>query len=78
MKTIIYENHRNDLEWLEEEYGIYFSQSYLQKSELKDIPTFKNGKASVRDIYKVSDEHSVEKYEAMVIDALLKKLVQSN
>lgn len=29
-------------------------------------------------IYKVEDEQSVEKYEAMVVDALLKKLLQGS
>ncbi|MEL7833624.1 hypothetical protein [Fodinibius sp. Rm-B-1B1-1] len=78
VKIVVYNNHRGDLEWLKEEYGIDFLQDYPRTDELSDFTTFENGKASVRDIYKVPSEETVEKYEAMVIDTLLKKLVQSN
>lgn len=78
VKSVIYNNHREDLKWLKKEYGIDFLQDYPSTSDLSDLPTFKNDKATVRDIYKVPDEQLVEKYEALVVDALLKKLVHNN
>lgn len=78
VKSIIYNNHREDLEWLNKNYGINFIEDYPTIDELSDLPTFENAKAAVRDIYKVEDEQSVEKYEALVVDALLKKLVHGS
>lgn len=77
VKPVIYQNHLEDLQWLKEEYGIDFLSEELEKQEITSIPTFKNGKATVRDVYKVPSEETVEKYEAIVVDALLKNLVQN-
>lgn len=76
VRPVIYQNHLDDLEWLNENYGINFLQDYPTVDELSDFPTFENGKATVRDVYKVPSEETVERYEALVVDALLKKLVQ--
>jgi len=78
VKSTIYSNHQEDLHWLKEKSGIDFLSDYPAVDEFSDLPTFENGKATVRDIYEVEDEQSVEKYEALVVDALLKKLVQGN
>jgi hypothetical protein len=78
VKSTIYSNHQEDLHWLKEKSGIDFLSDYPAVDEFSDLPTFENGKATVRDIYKVEDEQSVEKYEALVVDSLLKKLVQGN
>ena len=78
VKSVVYNNHKEDLRWLNQEYGINFLQDYTKTEGLQSQPTFENGKATVRDVYKVPSEETVEKYEALVIDALLKKLVQGN
>jgi predicted amidophosphoribosyltransferase len=78
VKPVIYQNHREDLHWLKEEYDIDFLNEELEGQEVASSPTFENGKATVRDVYKVPNEETVEKYEALVVDALLKKLVQGN
>lgn len=78
VKPVVYNEHRKDLEWLKEEYGIDFLQNYPPREVLSDLPIFEDGKAVVRDIYKVPNEELVEKYEALVVDALLKKLVEIN
>ena len=78
VKPVIYQNHFEDLQWLKDEYDIDFLNEELGRQEITSMPTFQNGKATVRDIYKVPSEEFVEKYEALVIDALLKKLVQDN
>lgn len=75
VKPIIYKNHHEDMEWLKEEYGINFldnSPSYRTPSEQ---PFFEDGKASVRDIYQ-ADEQSAERYEALCMDALLRKVAE--
>jgi hypothetical protein len=78
IRKVIYQNHREDLHWLKEEYDIDFLNEELEGQEVASTPIFENGKATVRDVYKVPSEEIVEKYEALVIDALLKKLVQGN
>jgi hypothetical protein len=78
VKPVIYENHQEDLQWLKEKYDINFLDKDLENQEITSTPTFENGKATVCDVYKVPSEETVEKYEALVIDALLKKLVQGN
>lgn len=78
VKSVIYNNHREDLIWLKKEYDINFLQDYNEADELLDVTRFENGKATVRDVYKVPSEETVEKYETLVVDALLTKLVQIN
>ena len=78
VKPVIYQNHHEDLQWLKEGYGIDFLNEELESQEVASVPTFKDGKATVRDVYKVPSEETVEKYEALIIDALLKKLVQNS
>lgn len=77
-KKAIYQNHLEDLQWLKEEYSIDFLNEELERKKTSSALTFENGKASVRDVYKVPSEEYVEKYEALVVDVLLKKLVQDN
>lgn len=78
VRPIIYQNHREDLQWLHQEYGIDFLDKQLedQKVTLSNLKTFENGKATIRDIYKVPSEESINKFEALVVDLLLKKFVQ--
>ncbi|MDR8393041.1 hypothetical protein NC796_17930 [Aliifodinibius sp. S!AR15-10] len=75
VRSVVYENHRKDLEWLKEEYGIEFPVNSVQEST-ESAPAFQNGKATVRDIYQVQNEETVQRYEAMVVDSLLKKLLE--
>lgn len=77
VQALIHKNHRQDLEWLKKECGIDFLNEKLGNGSAASRLTFENGKAAIRDVYTIEDEQTVEKYEAMVIDALLKKLVQS-
>lgn len=76
VKPVVYQKHIEDLKWLKKEYGIEFLNEELETKEITSAPTFKNGKAAVQDIYKVPSEESVEKYEALVVNTLLKKLIQ--
>lgn len=76
VKPIIYNNHREDLKWLKENYGIDFLQSQLKAATPPSLPEFTNNRVSVRDVYKV-DEQSAERYEALVMDILLKNLVKN-
>jgi len=74
--SIIYRNHREDLLWLKNIYGInYINQKYEDNSSEK-ILSFDGDKTTVRDVFKVPNEQLVEKYEAHIIDLLLKKLVR--
>jgi hypothetical protein len=77
IKKLIYYNHRQDLEWLKKEYSIDFLNEELQTGSHSFQDVFNNGKATVRDVYRVENEQEVDRYESLVIDALLKKLVQS-
>jgi len=76
VKTIVYQNHLKDLQWLMEQYGIDFTQSYPVVDEYS-CPSFENKRACVRDVFELKHEQSVEKYEALVIDLLLKKIMQN-
>ncbi len=79
VQALIHHNHRQDLEWLKKEHSIDFLNDELEnRSATSPRLTFDNGKAAIRDVYAIEDEQSVEKYEALVTDALLKKLVQNN
>lgn len=78
VKPAVYKNHLEDLHWLKDEYDIDLLNEELEKKEITSLPTFENGKATVRDVYNVPSEESVEKYEVLVVDAILKKLVQDN
>lgn len=68
---IIYQNHKKDLEWLKQNYNIDFTNSDLETVDPSTLPNFLCDHVSVRDVYEV-DEQSVERYEALVMDALLK------
>lgn len=74
--SIIYNNHYEDLLWLKENYGIDFTNEEFEGDLREELPTFEGDKVTVRDTFKIPDGQTVEKYEAHVIDLLLKKLVQ--
>lgn len=75
IRTKIYQNHIQDLFWLKENHNINFLNKELDTVSEKNLPEL-GEKASVRDIFKIPDETIVEKYEAQVMDLLLKKVVQ--
>lgn len=78
VQEVIHNNHRQDLEWLKEEHNIDFlNNKWGNGSAVSTLP-IGNSKVAVRDVYHIEDEQSIEKYESLVIDALLKKLVQSS
>lgn len=73
---IIYKNHQDDINWLKENHGIDFTNnSYEEANTSATLPSYERGKASIREVFQVPDEELVEKYEAQVVDLLLKKLV---
>lgn len=78
VKKLIYKNHYEDLLWLKEHYGIDFVNEKYEMDSTAQLQTFKEDKVTVRDVFEVPDEQLVEKYEAHVIDALLKTLLKQS
>lgn len=77
VKVLIHQNHKNDIEWLQKKYDIDFLNTGLKTNELStDVINFKNGKAAIKDVYKLGDPDILEIYESSVIDLLLKKTMQ--
>ncbi|WP_171032853.1 hypothetical protein [Fodinibius saliphilus] len=76
VKAVIQENHRESLEWLQDEYGVNLFDDEITSLPSLNIPNFRNTRASIREVFTVEDEGSAEKYEALVIDAILKKIVE--
>jgi len=74
--SLIYQNHYKDLLWLKENYGINFLSEEYEEGSTEHLPSYEGDKESVRDVFRVPDEQMVEKFEAHVIDLLLKKLLQ--
>lgn len=74
--SLIYQNHHEDLQWLKKNFDINFLNKEYEVDSTEQLPTFEGDKVTVRDVFKVPDVQTVEKYEAQVIDLLLKKLVQ--
>ncbi|WP_287124827.1 hypothetical protein [Chromohalobacter sp.] len=69
------QNHRRDLNWLEENHGITFTispKNHQLPKKLKNIE-----KCSVKDVY-VTNDDKVEKYEATLMDALLKHATKTS
>ncbi|SMO59617.1 hypothetical protein [Fodinibius sediminis] len=77
VQSVIYSNHLEDLYWLKEAYGINFLQDHAEVQRQSDLPAFDSGKVAVRDVYRVPDNETIEKFEALVMDALLKKMVEN-
>lgn len=75
--SVVYKNHQEDLLWLKKNYGIDFTNEEYEVDSPEQLPTFKEEKVAVGDTFKIPDDQKVEKYEAHVIDLLLKKLIQS-
>lgn len=76
VKPIVFENHQDDLKWLKNKYGIDFlKKEYEQSAPTPSSITEK--KVGVRKVYKVSDESLIERYESLVVDLLLKKVVNA-
>lgn len=74
VKPVIHQNHQRDLRWLKNQFGIDFNLSYSDQRPPSNLD--KGRQLGVRDVYKVEDEGTIEKYESLVIDALLKQLLQ--
>lgn len=77
VKTLVQQNHKDDLEWLKKKYGIDFLNGYSDQTELPGVQKFKEGRAAIKDVYKISDNQLLERYEASVVDLLLKKILQN-
>ncbi|MFH5885716.1 hypothetical protein ACG2F4_15520 [Halalkalibaculum sp. DA3122] len=76
VQKFIQNKHRADLEWLKKNFGINFLKDYSNEISTCAISNFKDGKAAIRDVYQVDNEQSIDHYEALVIDTLIKKTVQ--
>ncbi|MEX2402774.1 MAG: hypothetical protein WD625_01510, partial [Balneolales bacterium] len=74
VKQLIYNNHKKQLEWLKREWNIDFSEDQYEGNEA-DLQNSPQNKASVRDIFNI-DEPAAERYEALIIDALLRQMVK--
>lgn len=70
-------NHADDLDWLSSEYGIVLSPA-MKNSTDTEFSTEKKTEenASVKDVFEVGGEQQFERFESLVIDSLLKKLLQ--
>lgn len=77
VNSIIYQNHYEDLKWLKQRYGVNLLGQNHEATESIAIPTHKKAKTSVQDIFHIPDKTTVAKYEAEVIDILLRKLHQT-
>lgn len=75
VQHLIYHNHKEDLEWLKENWSVDFLQPELETAASLLLPEFSGDQVSVREVYEV-DEQSAERYEALIMDALLKNLVK--
>lgn len=77
VKKVVTQNHINDLIWLKESYGVDFLSAKVENKKNTSPTTFKNGRTTVREVYEVPSEKTVKRYEASVVDALLKKLTHT-
>jgi hypothetical protein len=68
----ILENHREDLEWLKENYYINFLHEELKKIKTNSLKRLYPERVNIREIYQV-DEKAAELYEVYVMDLLLTK-----
>ncbi|MTI86442.1 MAG: hypothetical protein FH748_00585 [Balneolaceae bacterium] len=77
VKEVVYEKHSEDLEWLKEEYNIEFARDFGSAKGEQSNPTSNDNQIELRDIYYVEEKLS-ERYEALIMDVLLKELVKRN
>lgn len=73
VKPVIYQNHKEDIDWLFTKYGIDFRNSSYVDESAKNFSS--DRKSEVREIYRVEEPRLAEKYEALIVDGLLRKLV---
>ncbi|WP_142456159.1 hypothetical protein [Gracilimonas mengyeensis] len=76
VRAVVYQKHKQDIAWLEENYAINFLDNELDEAMNDFCIDSETGMPSVRDLFKVPDEEMVEKYEIHVLDLVLKKLAQ--
>lgn len=78
IKGVIQSNHYEDLEWINETYGIdlFKDLSSGSSSSFSSQETTEN--FGIRDAYYIEDEKSVEQYETLLLDKLLRKLLYDN
>ncbi len=74
----IQNKHHGDLEWLKNNFGVDLLKEFSNEISSPMIPNFENNRATVRDVYQIDDEQTIEQYEAVVIDTLVKKSVQES
>ncbi len=74
IRSEVYQNHKKDLIWLKETHSIDFLNDEFVATSNRTLP--EREEAAVREVFKIPNETLVEKYEAYVIDVLLKKLKQ--
>lgn len=75
IKPIVYTKHREDVEWLYNNHEIDFRNPKLKNTSPTSIATFESSKVEVKDVFKVNDPESAKRYEALIVDGLLRKLV---
>lgn len=75
IKKLIDNNHYEDQMWLMEEFGINFKEKGYDIDLSENLPPYEREKATLREIFKLPNEQTFEKFEAHVIDLLLKKLI---
>ena len=68
-------NHKKDLDWLQDKYGISLSMNHKAGQLPSRLKKMKE--CSVRDIYNTNDEKQ-EKYESILMDTLLKHALRNN
>lgn len=77
VRPVIHMRHKEDLFWLSQNHGIDFgSNSEDQTKDMKRL--LHTDKVTVRSVFKVDNEHMAEKYEALILDSLLKKIVKTS
>lgn len=77
VKPVVYKNHQDDLEWLNSEHDVNFLNNEYTQMVKASSSVIAGEQVGVRDVYQVRDENLIEKYESLVIDLLLKKLVSA-
>ncbi|NGP87355.1 hypothetical protein [Fodinibius halophilus] len=78
VKALIQKNHRENLKWLEDKYGVNLLDDNIDTSATAKMPVYDNERVSVREVFDIKDEKLVERYEALVIDVVLKKIVKDH
>lgn len=76
VEWVIFKNHRNDINWLRDRFEVDFLAGNAIEPSKTKVPSFNSTHIQLSDIYKIRSKDSLDKFESIIMDALLKQLMQ--